>query len=145
MRPNQDLRSSLSPLVRLGVSALVGVVLAGVPTARAFAAEHRDDTSASDDDDSPITTLGEQLVARQRDAGDRLRGLMQAALERTVERVHEARSGMERVLALGYGLEELADAEQVDDAQHDDGATAESKQPRRFEYAEETNDPLAGL
>lgn len=122
----------------------MGVVLAGMPTARAIAAEHRDDTSASDDD-APITTLGEQLVARRRDAGERLRGLMQAALERTVQRVHEARSGMERVLVLGYGLDELADAEQLDDAQHDGDATGEREQPRRFEYAEATNDPLAGL
>lgn len=139
MRPNQDLRSSRFSLARLGVSALVGVVLAGMPTARALAAEHRDDASAStsDDHDAPITTLGEQLVARRRDAGERLRGLMQAALERTVQRVQEARSGMERALALGSGLAELA--EQVDDA------PAEREQPRRFEYAEETNDPLAGL
>lgn len=138
MRPNQDLRSSRFSLTRLGFAALVGVVLTGMPTAHALAAEHRDDTSASDDHhDAPITMLGEQLVARRRDAGERLRGLVQAALERTVQRVHEARSGMERALALGYGLAELA--EQVDDA------PAERKQPRRFEYVEETNDPLAGL
>lgn len=113
------LQSSMSPLARLGVSALVGVVLAGVPTARAFAAEGLDGASASDDD-APITALGEQLAARKRDAGERLRGLVQAALVLTAARVHEARDGMERVMALGYGS-------------------------RRFEYVEGTDDPLAGL
>lgn len=155
MRRSHFLQSSMSPLARLGVSALVGVVLAGVPTARALAAEGLDGASASaSDDDAPITTLGEQLAVRKRDAGERLRGLVLAALQHTAVRVHEARDGMARVMAIGYGLEELASldesepseqAEQVDDAEHDDATKVERERPRRFEYVEGTNDPLAGL
>lgn len=101
----------------------MGMALAGVPTARAFAAGARDDASASasaSTDDAPITTLGEQLAAHKRDAGERLRELVRAALEHAAARVHAARDGMEQVLALGSG-------------------------PRRFEYVEGTDDPLAGL
>lgn len=138
----------MSPLARLGVAALVGVVLAGVPTARAHAADHRDGEWASDDD-APITALGEQLAMHRRAASERLRGLVQAAVERAAARVHETRDGMAR--AIGSGLEELAsfDASELEDDATENDATSdetfERERPRRFEYVEATNDPLAGL
>lgn len=140
MRPNQDLRVSLSPLARLAVPALVGVLLAAVPTAPALAARAQSDSSASvDDDHAPITALREQLVTRRHDASERLRGLVRAALQHTAARMHEARDGMERVMAIGYGLEGLADVDASEAAEQ------ERERPRRFEYVEGTDDPLAGL
>lgn len=134
----------MSPLARLGVAAVVAVGLAGAPTARALAADHRDhrdvtSTTASDDD-APITALGEQLVTHRRAASERLRGLVQAAVQHAAQRVHEAREGMTR--AIGSRLEELAS---LAASEPEDATAVERERPRRFEYVEATNDPLAGL
>jgi hypothetical protein len=139
------LRHRLSSFARLGVVAVVGTLLVGVPVRHARAA---DDRSAELADDVLLTALGEQLVARPRAAGERLRGLVEEALTRTVERVHEARRGMERVITLSHELEELASAEASAVAEQEPAATdasSEPKRPRRLEYVESTNDPLAGL
>lgn len=136
----------MSPLARLGVAALVGVGLAGAPTARALAADHRDHrddtstTASASDDDAPITALGEQLATHRRAASERLRGLVQAAVQHAAQHVHEARDGMTR--AIESRLEALAS---LAASEPDDAAAVERERPRRFEYVEATNDPLAGL
>lgn len=136
--------SSMSPLARLGVAALVGVVIAGAPMARASAAEHRDPLGASEAHDAPITALGRRLEEGRRGAADRLRALVQATMERAVQRVHATRDGMER--ALGDGLEQLASVETIDaDAAEPSDAAPQRERPRRFEYVEGASDPLAGL
>jgi len=109
---------------------------------RALAANDR--SAALADDEAPITALGEQLVATRQAAEERLRGLVQDALMRTMERMHDARRGMERVITFSQDLEQLAIAEQEDDDAADT-AKREPKRSQRLEYVEDTNDPLAGL
>lgn len=139
------------------MAALAGVVLVGAPLSQAHAAEGR----LGADDEAPITALGEQLAAKQRDAGALLKGLVQQMLDRTGQRMQDARGGMEKVLTFGYGLEGLAELDfsaveepPVEDAEVETAEVesaeveepkADAKRPRRLEYAEDTNDPLAGL
>lgn len=138
----------MSPLARLGFAALAGAVLVGAPLHEARAADHRGGAEG----DAPITALGEQLAATQRNAGARLKGLVQQALDRAAQRMQEVRFGMERVVTFGHGLDGLAalDDSALEEPAEDEGAEADEptpapKRPRRLEYVEETNDPLAGL
>jgi hypothetical protein len=151
------LRPRMSLIARLGMATVAGALLVGAPLSEAHAANDRTGV----DDDAPITVLGEQLAAKQRDAGALLRGMVQQAFDRTGQRMQEARFGMEKVLTFGYGIEGLAAVDfsaleepaaeeteveetEVESAEVEEPKT-EAKRPRRLEYAEDTNDPLAGL
>jgi hypothetical protein len=163
METTFTLRPRMSLLARLGMATVAAAVLVGAPLREAHAADGRTGV----DDDAPITFLGEQLAAKQRDAGALLEGIVQQALDRAGQRMHAARSGMEQLLTFGYGLEGLAavdfsaleepaaeeeaeveEAEAEEDAEVESAEVepkAEAKRPRRLEYVEDTNDPLAGL
>jgi hypothetical protein len=161
------LRPRMSLIARLGMATVAGALLVGAPLSEAHAASNRTGV----DDDAPITVLGEQLAAKQRDAGAMLKGIVQQALDRAGQRMHAARSGMEQMLTFGYGLEGLAavdfsaleepaaeeaevesaevESAEVESAEVEDTEVvepkAEAKRSRRLEYVEDTNDPLAGL
>ena len=146
MESTLALRHRLSPLARLGVVAVVGTLLAGAPVSHARAAE---DDSAALADDALLRELGEQLGATRRAAGERLWVLVHEAFTRTVQRMDEARQGMERVITFDPELEEPASIEASAVAEQESDATeparSEPERPRRFEYVEGSNDPLAGL
>jgi hypothetical protein len=142
MRPTSAFLPRLAPLARFGVAAVVGTVLVGMPMSDARAEDDGSTTLA--DDSAPLMALAEQLATTRRDTEQRLRGLVHDAFARTVERVHEARRGMEAVVTFGYGIEGLASLDASAFAEEDD-ATTEPERPRRLEYAEGANDPLAGL
>ena len=145
METTLTLRHRLSSLARLGVVAVVGALLVGAPVSRAHAAEERA-TAATED--ALLRTLGEQLGAT-RAASERLRVLVHETFMLTIQRMHEARRGMERVITFDHDLEEPASIEASAVAEPEDEATepasSEPERPRRFEYVEGSNDPLAGL
>lgn len=164
-------RLRMSPLARLGLAAVAGAVLVGAPMARAHAADARM-VAHADTSDEPLTLLRHQLAEHRRDAGERLRGLVLGALDRTAQHVQDARRGMEKLVTFGYGLDgiegldfsalagevegetererepEAREVEEEDEGATDEGAEEEPTKPakpKRFEYVEGTDDPLAGL
>lgn len=131
MQPTRALRARSSVLARVGIAAVVGAVLVAIPAGHARAAD--DHSAARTIDDAPVTALADRLAESQRDAHARLRALMQTAIERTSQRVLEARRRMDLVVQWSEGLDALA------------SPSKPSGRPQRLEVVTDTHDPLAGL
>lgn len=135
MQPHRALRVRTSflarhaRLARLGATAVVATLLAGIPSRHAQAADEQPASLANAD--APITALADRLDATRRETEQRLHALVHEALRRAAQRVHDTRRGMARMLDLGHAL-----------------VTTEApatKRPPRLDYVTNTNDPLAGL
>jgi hypothetical protein len=132
-----------SVLASVGMATMALFLMA--PVATASAAEDDPEPSMSDDTNAPLTVLRERITASSDDAAQHLGQLLQDAFDRSSNRIIEARRQMELVVTFGHGIEGFM---QLDESafgvsEGDEPSVREAQD--RFQYVEDTTDPLAGL